>query len=202
MDYRPDASSRRVRRVGVAEALAGLDLAGSEKRITGLAIGDSTGRVLLLREAGEDKEILELLIGHRVTLVALDAPLSHAQGYRHVDLEARRRGFKLLPPGWRGMRMLVERALRLGERLEANGVRVIETHPRSALLNAGCSYDEWRRCLSSYLSLEDIEVRRLSRDLVDALIALAVAVSYAKGAAEVIKGNDGEIWLLPGRKHG
>ena len=197
MDCRSDAPRGRVRRVGVAEALAGIDLAGSERRITGLAVGDSEGRVLMVSGVRSDEEIIEALRRYGVLLVAVDAPLGHARGYRDVDLAARRRGFKLLPPGWRGMRMLVDRALRLKSRLSSMNIRVVETHPRSALLNTGCSYEDWPRCLSRHLVLEGVVEEELGRDLVDALIALAVARAYILGGAEAIRGRDGVIWLLP-----
>jgi predicted nuclease with RNAse H fold len=196
--HRSDAPQGRVRRVGVAEALAGLDLAGSERRISGVAIGDPQGRILRLLEARGYGEILEAITRHGVRLVAVDAPLGHAEGYREVDLEARRMGFKLLPPGWRGMRMLVDRALRLRDELAGlRGVEVIETHPRSALRSAGCSYEDWERCVSRYLDLGGLDTAGLRRDVVDAVIALAVALAYLRGEAQVIRGRDGAIWLLP-----
>ncbi|MBS7634583.1 hypothetical protein KEJ34_03685 [Candidatus Bathyarchaeota archaeon] len=58
---------------------------------------------------------------------------SPAPVFRDVDRRAIREGYRVLPPRLGAMRMLMIRAWRLYEMLSSNGVKVIETHPYSAL---------------------------------------------------------------------
>ncbi len=160
--------------------VGGVDLAA--RRPSAYAIGYADGKVVLLGFAWNHQ--LPLIL-RNCRVVAIDAPLSHAEGYRQVDLEMKKRGYQVLPPGWRGMRMLVDEAIKLSASLQAAGVEVIETHPRSAE--------------KSYKKdpLEDLVAARVKdKDLRDALICLAVAASYVKGSTLRISASDGTIYLL------
>jgi len=78
-----------------------------------------------------------------------------------------------LPPGWKGMKMLVERAIKIKRELEKDGIEVIETHPSSALKNANYN-------LSSLINLKNINLNDLSKDVVDAIVCSAVAWAYVR----------------------
>ena len=179
--------------------VAGLDLSGSPKRPSGVAIVYN-GVLVYADKLYFDNEIIDLLRNHNVCLVAIDAPLSHAKGYRRVDLKMKRRGFRVLPPGWRGMRMLVARAIRIRIILESIGIRVIETHPTSALKNTGLR--NLFKVLSNIINIENWDFINKGKDVVDAVIAASVAWAYVCNKAEKISDVDGEIFLLPQvRKH-
>jgi Uncharacterized conserved protein len=121
----------------------------------------------------------------------VDAPLSLAEGFREVDREMLRHGFRVLPPGWRGMRVLVKRAVKLSQLLAGLGVTVIETHPRSALAASGCTAE-------MLLKMHGVEPGRgLTKDELDAVISAIVARYYAEGARAEVRGPDGCIHLLP-----
>jgi predicted nuclease with RNAse H fold len=171
--------------------VAGLDPSGSSRRASGLAILDDH-TVLFVGRVRYDREIMDVILSFRPVVIAIDSPLSHAETYREVDLVMRRMGYRVLPPGWRSMRMLIDRSLRLKKVFEENNIVVIETHPYSALKSSGCNdYD-------ALLSKLGISVPRvLSRDEYDALVAAIVAKYYTSDEALKIEARDGIIYLLP-----
>jgi len=172
---------------------AGIDLAGSPRNPSGVAILDSTDTISMafIGILHSDDEIIELLARFKPVVVAIDAPLSHSRGYREVDRLLLRRNYRVLPPSWRGMSMLVDRALTLVRSLTSMGIRVIETHPKSALKSSGCrSPNELAERIG--LSFEE----RLSRDEEDALVASIVAYGHDRGYTVVFRAADGEVTLL------
>ncbi len=174
-------------------AVAGIDPSGSPRRPSGVAV-IIDGRFVYIGTVFTDREIIDPILGYGARIAAIDSPLSHAPGYRRVDIAMKRAGYPVLPPGWRGMRMLVERSLRLADALRRHGVVVIETHPRSALRSSGCS-DPGEA--AEAMGIEAPRLTGLRRDAVDAVVAALVAYAYASGQARVISDADGEIYLLP-----
>lgn len=174
--------------------VGGIDLAGSPRRPSGVAI-IYNGILVYADKVYFDDEIIGLLRSYNVCIVAIDAPLSHAKGYRRVDLKMKKRGFRVLPPGWRGMKMLVSRAIRIKSILESMGISVIETHPSSALKNTG--FKDIMAALSKIISVNDWSFLDKGKDVVDAVIAASVAWVYVCNKAEKISDVDGAIFLLP-----
>jgi predicted nuclease with RNAse H fold len=121
--------------------VVGIDLAGSEKRPTGMCfLEGNQARVSVVHT---DDEILKA-IGEDVRAVAIDAPLSLPKGrcclrdecqcagrahFRICDLELRRMKIKFFPITLGPMRQLTIRGLALKEKLEKVGLRVFETYP-------------------------------------------------------------------------
>ncbi len=171
--------------------VAGIDLAGSPRNPSGICILFDT-KIDFLGILYSDEDIVSLIMSRKPRIVAIDAPLAHSKGYREVDKEMIRHGYRVLPPGWRSMKILVSRALLIRERLEENGIKVIETHPRSALKSSGCS------SIYELLAIYGIRLEeKVSRDEVDAIIAALVAYHYELGDVEVVEAKDGKIYLLP-----
>ena len=171
--------------------VAGIDLAGSPRNPSGVCILFNT-RIDFLGVLYSDEEIVSLILSMKPRIAAIDAPLAHSPGYREVDREMIRHGYRVLPPGWRSMKMLVTRALLIKEKLEENGIKVIETHPRSALKSSSCS------SIDELLAIHGISFeKRVSRDEFDAIIAALVAYHYELGDVEVVEACDGKIYLLP-----
>jgi len=90
-----------------------------------------------------DEEILDYALRAKPSLVAIDAPLSLPPGrlsmadrngahYRPCDIELRRLRIPFFPITLGPMRGLTERGIRLRDRLEAGGIRVIEIYPGGA----------------------------------------------------------------------
>ncbi len=117
----------------------GIDLAGKEKNETGICIyflewlGEKPH--VVRRTVHTDDEIMELVRKHKPKVVAVDAPFSfpkEGEGYfRKADRMLIERGFKVLSPLFKGMQVLVRRAMKLREEIEKEGVEVIETFPRA-----------------------------------------------------------------------
>jgi predicted nuclease with RNAse H fold len=171
-------------------AVAGVDLSGSERRPSGIAILHDGG--LYVHRLYSDEEILRKLLEFNVKIVAVDSPLALSSSFRDVDRSMIKLGLRVLPPGWRGMRLLVERGIKLASSLSSLGILVLETHPRSALKTSKCgSLSE----LASKMGFS--QPGRLSRDEEDALIAAFVSLKFLQGEVIEVEGADGRIFLLP-----
>jgi predicted nuclease with RNAse H fold len=118
--------------------ILGIDLAGSEKRKTGICILNEK------MEANcfclfKDKEILDLIEKEKPDLIAIDAPLSLPRGrkslkkkskihFRKCDKELWEFGIKFFPITLGPMRKLTERGIKLRKILEKR-YKVIEVYP-------------------------------------------------------------------------
>jgi len=144
----------------------------------------------------DDKSLLEVL-KVKPKLVVIDSPLAFPrQGwFRNVDIAMRRLGYKVLPPMWKGMQMLVGRAVRVKNLLEEAGIHVLETHPHSAWQASAC--DSPIKAVERVCRNVPGDPKTLKKDVVDALIALAVGVEYVRGSAIAVCADDGCIYLLP-----
>ena len=124
--------------------VVGIDLAGSERRPTGICVlQERKANVWVVHT---DREILEA-VGDGSQVVAIDAPLSLPRGrcclrddcpcvgrahFRACDLELRRMKIKFFPITLGPMRLLTLRGLALKGKLEKRGLRVFETYPGAA----------------------------------------------------------------------
>ncbi len=171
--------------------VAGLDPSGSAKRFSGLAVLDDT-ILVYVNKLKYDLDIVNTVLSLKPLVIAIDSPLSHADMYREVDLLMKKKGYRVLPPGWKSMKMLVERSIRLKRLFEKHGIIVIETHPYSALKSSKCM--EYNILFKKH----GIKIPRiLSRDEYDAVVAALVAKYYLDGRALRIEARDGIIYLLP-----
>lgn len=172
--------------------IAGLDLSGSDKRPSGIAVIKDNS-FIFIGKLYRNTEIINTIIAYKPVIVAIDSPLSFAERYREVDLLMKKLGYRVLPPGWRSMRMLIQRSFLLKTELEKYGIRVIETHPLSALKSSGC------RTLNDLLVKLNfkINLENLSKDEKDAVIAAIVAKFFYEKKSCIIKARDGVIHLLP-----
>jgi len=124
--------------------VVGIDLAGSERRPTGICV--LAGRKADVWVAHTDREILEA-VEEDAQVVAIDAPLSLPRGrcclrddcpcagrahFRACDLELRRMKIKFFPITLGPMRQLTLRGLAVKKKLERRGFRVFETYPGAA----------------------------------------------------------------------
>jgi len=125
----------------------GIDLAGSERRITGIAFLNENLEVFT-KSLYSNEEILNEIEKYKPTIIAIDAPLSLPKGrrdieernehhYRKCDVELRKYKIRFFPITLGPMRMLTKRGIFLKNILEEKGYRVIETFP-------GAFYDVFR----------------------------------------------------------
>ncbi len=175
--------------------ITGLDLAAKDKNASGIAVLDSQKRRFIeIRHAYKDEDIIGVIEGHSSTIVVVDAPLSlppSGKAFREVELEALKRGARLLPLVSPAMRTLALRAINLANKLRTRGIKVYETHPWSALRLSNCALEE----LLSRLGIRGLPTG-LSRHERDAVIAAIVGLCVFEGCAESIRGGKETIFLL------
>ncbi|AEM39719.1 protein of unknown function DUF429 [Pyrolobus fumarii 1A] len=158
---------------------------------TGVAVAEYRGgRAMLLDvRATSLVEAAWLAKSLEPHVVVVDSPLSLPSGpWRRIDLVGKRLGLRLLPPGWRGMRRMVEEVTRLFR----GGWLLLETHPSSVVRVSGCPSGEAlvENCFDSILSSWS------TRDELDAAIAACVGVAFIAGFWARIEASDGSIWLV------
>jgi|Deesub1362A_J573_1020465.scaffolds.fasta_scaffold00039_60 hypothetical protein len=94
--------------------------------------------------------------------VGIDAPLSyHGETFRDGDIEIRKRGYRILPLTFKGMKELAERGMRLAKRITYFS-EVIEVYPHAS---------------SRVLDIQDIKISSTpkNKDEFDALICALTA---------------------------
>jgi predicted nuclease with RNAse H fold len=177
--------------------VSGLDLSAESYNCSGYAVIDFRDRRLTKLEClYSNEQIVSAVLSDSVVLVSIDAPLMEVPRFREVDRVAISRGFRVLPPTFKHMRKLTERAWKLYGELVAAGVRVIETHPRSALKSSGAR-DVVSLAHTVGVNLGELGSRLVKKDLADALVAAIVALCYLKGdCVDSISANDGVIYIL------
>ena len=188
---------------GHPHVVAGIDLAGSPRRATGVCIlrGNRAETCVAL----SDDEILEAIRMAAPAIVPMDAPLSLPAGRRTIhdrrgehlrpcDRKLQQRGIRFFPITLGPMRMLTERGLRLKAQIEALGYRAVECYP-------GGSQDAWklprqhkdmeglRRGLRR-LGVRGIG-KRMTPDELDAVTAALVGRWYLLGKGEWLGGAGG-----------
>ncbi len=173
--------------------ILGLDLSGSPKNPTGYAIVID-GMLVEYGIVHTDEEIEYIIRRLKPQIVVIDSPLSMSKGFRDVDRELIKRGFRVLPPSWKGMRKLVSRALKIKDYCERRGIKILETHPRSALKNT--KMNSIKDALSKHINLGDVVLEKLSKDILDAIVCATVGWAYVNRNVEAIVASDGKVFLL------
>ena len=187
--------------------IAGIDLAGSPARPTGVCI--LTGDRARTQLAYDDAEVLDLIRAAGPELVPIDAPLSLPPGRREIgdrngehfrpcDRELQRRKIRFFPITLGPMRMLTERGLRLKAEVEAAGLVPVECYPGGALDVWGLprqqhDRDGLRRGLAR-LGVRGLRASMSGHEL-DAVAAALVGRDFFRGTAGMIGGEEG--MLLP-----
>jgi len=198
--------------------IAGIDLAGSSTRPTGLCF--ICGKKLETAVVFSDEEIIKQVKEIKPEVVAIDAPLSLPPGrkniedrtgghFRTCDLALRKKGIRFFPVTLGPMRMLTERGIRLRKKLEKMGFSVIEIYP-------GGAQDIWkipRARVSKEGLLKGLKglartrmglvfpsgtgsSRNLTADELDAITAAFVGFLYVRGQAEFY-GRGHHIIVMP-----
>jgi len=196
-----------------SEKVVGLDLAGSEKRPSGLCILE--GRRAEVSLVYTDEDILRA-IRKDVKAVAIDAPLSLPRGrcclrddcpcarkahFRACDLDLRRMKIRFFPITLGPMRKLTLRGISLKERLQARGLRVFETYP-------GAAQDLWgmprqknlpglKKALKRFRLGGNWLRPKVTKDELDALTCALVAREDLNGKTMAIGDPEEGLMILP-----
>ena len=169
----------------------GIDLTGSERRPSGLALLDGF-RLEYTKLIHSDTEIEIEAINANVEVVSIDSPLSLPENpnkiYRECELILKRRGIGvywcLLP----SMKNLTMRGIGLATKLRDDGLTVIESFPGAAQDILGLPRKRKGRellanALSSFGIVGDLTV---SHDELDAITAAIVGLYYLSGEYEAL----------------
>ncbi len=173
--------------------VAGLDLAGTDKKASGLCIMDED-LVAVTYLPKTNEEIVDILLKEKPSTVGIDAPLSLPSGrksidernehhFRKCDLELRNLGIKFFPITLGPMRTLTKRGILLKKILEKKGFEVIEVYPGGAqdLLKIPRKKDlEGLRRGLEKLGIK-MPKKQLNHDELDAITAAYVTFLYKKG---------------------
>jgi len=197
----------------MGELVIGIDLAGSEKRKTGICVLDKN---LVVRTflVFKDEEILSIVKNVNPSIIAIDAPLSIPKGRRNIDdrggphfrecdLMLRDLGIKFFPITLGPMRMLTKRGMLLKEKLENLGYEVIEVFPGGAqdLLGIARKSKGLKPLREGLLRLGIKGIREdATGDELDAVTAAYVGLLFLRKEAMLLKGCDGCI-VMPKADH-
>lgn len=113
-------------------AVIGLDLAGAPENPSGFAL--FLDRKIETKLLYSDAEIVRQCVRNRPRVVAIDAPLSLPRqgGFRSADKQLIKRGLRVFPPMFAGMKKLTTRGIMLAREMRSKGFRIIEIHPRTS----------------------------------------------------------------------
>lgn len=192
--------------------VVGLDLAGSEKRVTGFCLLVPPLRVRLA-PLHSDAEILGAIEAVRPDVVSIDAPLALPRGRRSLevagpphlracDRELLRRHIRFFPLTLGPMRMLTARGIRLKEELGRRGIPVIESYPGGAQDVLGMprkqhGEEALRRSLVDFGVSGEIERTDLTHDELDAVCCGIVGLQYLRGEAVALGDPEEALLYLP-----
>ncbi len=195
--------------------VVGIDLAGSERRPTGICVLE--GRKASVRVVHTDREILGA-VGEDAQVAAIDAPLSLPRGrcclrddcpcvgrahFRACDLELRRMKIKFFPITLGPMRRLTLRGLALKGKLEKSGLRVFETYPGAAQDIWGIPRQKYPQGLKQ--GLKRFKLRGnwsrpgVTKDELDALTCALVARENLRRNTITIGDPEEGLMILPKR---
>jgi hypothetical protein len=171
----------------------GIDLAGSEKRNTGICVLNEKLEAKCF-VAHKDEEILELIEKFKPNLIAIDAPLSLPKGrkslsrkekihFRECDRKLFELGIKFFPITLGPMRMLTKRGMKLRKILEEKCYKVIEVYPGATqdILKIPRKNAGLKKLLDGLKKLGiKVEKRELSNDELDAITAAYTGYLHLK----------------------
>lgn len=187
----------------------GIDLAGSEKRSTGICILDEMLNAYTF-VCYTNREIVELAILVKPKIIAIDAPLSLPSGrknlnkigphLRECDKILQKMKIKFFPLSLGPMRKLTLRGIKLKKNLEKLSFKIIEVYPGATqdLLKIPRKQKGLKELKNGLIKLGiNIQKKKPTADELDAITAAYTAYLFLKGKAiEIGNKNEGTI-IIP-----
>jgi len=165
--------------------IIGIDLAGCPTNPSGFAL--LSGRTFKTQLVYSDRQMIDLCTKERPAIVSIDAPLSLPErgNLRKADLSLIKRGLRVFPPTFAGMRSLTERGILLAKKLRTRKIKIIEIHPRTSgvVLFKTANRDQWVK------KLREMGFRFKggnSRHEMDAVLAALTGSLHIRGKTEEI----------------
>ena len=177
----------------------GIDLAGSEKRNTGICSMDRKMNCIC-KTVKKDGEIFEIVKITKPKVIAIDAPLSLPKGrrsidkksnihFRECDRELWKLHIKFFPITLGPMRMLTKRGMKIAKKLRGMGYEVIEVYPGATQDILGIKRKQYG-LKKLKRDLEKIGIKfnkkKLNGDELDAATAAYTGLMYLKGDYEAL----------------
>ncbi|NQU98674.1 DUF429 domain-containing protein [Candidatus Woesearchaeota archaeon] len=169
--------------------IVGLDLAGSEERITGFChMGNEIEEVSELKNSAD---IISKVEEIKPDVVAIDAPLNFPEkgNWRKAEYAMNKRRIKFFPPkGLVAMEKLTVRGMALRDHFQKKGFLVIEVYPGAFYdimkMPRKGNYMELKRLLKLYnLTMER---REYSQDELDAVASAFVGRLFLEAKVEFL----------------
>jgi predicted nuclease with RNAse H fold len=176
--------------------IIGIDLAGLEINPSGFAV--LCGHKFYEKILYTDEQLIEKCMIERPDVVAIDAPLSFPKrgNLRRAELSLIKRGLRVFPPIFGGMKNLTERGMHLAKKLRASKIKVIEIHPRTSGLLIFKTHDRagWisrlRRRGFNFAGGKSIHE-------LDAVMAAVTGQFYLEGRTEKVGEEKEGIIIIP-----
>jgi uncharacterized protein len=192
--------------------IVGLDLAGSENRVTGFCYMSEDMRCET-RALHTDREIMEATVSAKPDIVSIDAPLCLPKGrksleqrgpphLRECDRELLRMHIRFFPITLGPMRKLTHRGIRFKKLFEMKGLQVIESFPGSAQDILGMprkqkGLEKLRRALIKYGIRKDVRKRDITHDELDGITCAIVGMKYLQNDYRAIGIEEEGYMIIP-----
>jgi hypothetical protein len=195
--------------------VVGIDLAGSEKQVTGFCIMDENLNCETLA-LHSDEEIIEKTLEANPDIISIDAPLCIPKGrknleqrgpphLRECDRELLRMGIKFFPITLGPMRKLTKRGIGLKDYFEREGYKVIESFPGSIQDILGMprkqkGLEKLRKGLIKYGFRGDVRKEKITDDELDAITSALVGKLFLENNYMAIGNPEEGLMILPKTK--
>ncbi|MEM5853587.1 MAG: DUF429 domain-containing protein [Candidatus Aenigmatarchaeota archaeon] len=190
----------------------GIDLAGSEKQVTGFCFMDENMNCETLA-LHSDREIIEKTLEINPDIIAIDAPLFLPKGrksleksgpphLRACDRELIKMKIKFFPITLGPMRKLTKRGIKLKKFFERNGYKVIESFPGAIqdilkLPRKQKGLEKLRKSLIKLGVKGDVEKEKITDDELDAITLALTGKMFLENNYLAIGDPEEGLMILP-----
>ena len=183
--------------------IVGIDLTGSVKRDTGVAL--LIGRVVTTDLLTADDDIINYCVTNKADLVSIDSPLTRPMAdegiMRYSERILKKRGVNVYPAYIPSMVGLTNRGINLATRLKSLGFKVIESFPGAAQDIMGIprkreGLDELIVGLSRFGLEGDFNSTKKTHDEIDAITSAVVGLFYLSDRYESLGRPDTDEALI------
>lgn len=181
--------------------VVGIDLTSMQKKPSTIAI-ISEDMSLHIYDINTFPYLVKVINENKPQIISVDSPLQYPRegAFRDCDILMKREGIRPLPPTWRGMKKLVDTAIKLQKAVNR---RLIECFPTGAISLAygRLRKEEYLRVFLGIINGEGLEIRtkfRFTKDALDALICAITALYARAGRLDklmIFEGKECKVYL-------